>query len=746
MWTHVDALLTEYHALFERSADESEPYVHKYAARKLLEAWLQAPLVASQSLPRERDASAAGSALPAWTTSEDVAVCKAVCLQKLGVNHMVTEEHGEAETPLVDAVLALRVALCREDARTHLRSHWVTCVHAVLEGCNYLALLLSGWDKHPRALRFLRVGKDTYRTALRQVQSEDAPRLRRVDALYTHTLYYFAQVYAHLGCAAASARYVDATLRRQLAEQEAHDGVAPIDEEDRASLDRCEWVRNALRLCELHATKRRYHAACAAAAAAEIMLANVVAERHAAETATCTGVGKLAWGKLSDSLQQLSAEAALAWARVYTHVLREAYETAVNGGVTPAARGDVEDVEDDGDMFSTLPTMKVKSRPPARIVGEGADCIDVEASDHEGDDTLMHATAHGGADAVSPPRMMTLPFADFLRAHAPAWASAASAVVPLPAGAPCTALHVAAAATVAQYHGPACIALGDVSLPAPGHVVSGLSDVPTPAAVTSFEAARDVFKAANAAFTRAMQYYVLDGHVSDHVAALQACSKCYKYLAYFEQDAKRAGAMHARRVEMLAPLLSVLNPAVFIHTFKEVSLELAVTCQEAFELRLARIEARVAREGGSMKKAEADAANELLDRSVDNYVLFLRCYSDSKLAGAPISRDNGSMDPLAGATTLDDASAPAYVTAHFSIARMLYKRLPVELEAHVRDLKLALARFQWVVARGRTILPQQDMLITELRMAAEMVSLLPSKIDAVHFRGMAAGAAAARVR
>ena len=72
------------------------------------------------------------------------------------------------------------------------------------------------------------------------------------------------------------------------------------------------------------------------------------------------------------------------------------------------------------------------------------------------------------------------------------------------------------------------------------------------AAAMDYTAACAAFKAGHAALARALKFYVLDGHASDHVELLQQQSALYKCVAAFEPDEKKQLAMHSRRVALLA--------------------------------------------------------------------------------------------------------------------------------------------------------------------------------------------------
>lgn len=108
----------------------------------------------------------------------------------------------------------------------------------------------------------------------------------------------------------------------------------------------------------------------------------------------------------------------------------------------------------------------------------------------------------------------------------------------------------------------------------------------SPDAITSFDAARDVFKMGMRACDRAKQVFVLDGFVTQHVRLLQLESLLYKRLVHFEADRKRQVAMHLRRLAILSPILGEqLNPAAYCALLQEANYECAEIAAEVFDLK-----------------------------------------------------------------------------------------------------------------------------------------------------------------
>ena len=69
---------------------------------------------------------------------------------------------------------------------------------------------------------------------------------------------------------------------------------------------------------------------------------------------------------------------------------------------------------------------------------------------------------------------------------------------------------------------------------------------------------------------KAREYYVLDGHVTDHIEIVQDMSQLFKYLAFFENDFERRCKMHKRRVDMLNDILVELNPQHYLMVCRQV--------------------------------------------------------------------------------------------------------------------------------------------------------------------------------
>ena len=69
--------------------------------------------------------------------------------------------------------------------------------------------------------------------------------------------------------------------------------------------------------------------------------------------------------------------------------------------------------------------------------------------------------------------------------------------------------------------------------------------------VTSLDDAKTIFKLANTQYKKSLEYYILDGYVTEHVNIKQGMCSLYKALTRIELNVDRRVLMHERRVEMV---------------------------------------------------------------------------------------------------------------------------------------------------------------------------------------------------
>ena len=84
-----------------------------------------------------------------------------------------------------------------------------------------------------------------------------------------------------------------------------------------------------------------------------------------------------------------------------------------------------------------------------------------------------------------------------------------------------------------------------------------------------------------------MEVFILDGFVTENVLIKQSISQCYKHLCKVELDKNRQSLMHTKRLELLEPLQTELNPNTYQVRMMEFGAELSDIYGDLYELEVA---------------------------------------------------------------------------------------------------------------------------------------------------------------
>uniref|UniRef100_A0A452QMC2 KIF-binding protein n=1 Tax=Ursus americanus TaxID=9643 RepID=A0A452QMC2_URSAM len=235
---------------------EKEPYKSKYGARALLEevkALLGPAPEDEDERPQAEDGLGAGDhalGLPAEVVEAEGPIAQgavrlAVIEFHLGVNHIDTEELSAGEEHLVKCLRLLRKYRLSQD-----------CVSLYIQAQNNLGILWSEREEIETAQAYLESSEALYNQYMKEIGSPpldptehflpeeeklaEQERSKRFEKVYTHNLYYLAQVYQHMEMFEKAAHYCHSTLKRQLE----HSAYHPL-----------EWAINAATLSQFYINK-----------------------------------------------------------------------------------------------------------------------------------------------------------------------------------------------------------------------------------------------------------------------------------------------------------------------------------------------------------------------------------------------------------------------------------------------------------------------------------------------------------
>ena len=208
------------------------------------------------------------------------------------------------------------------------------------------------------------------------------------------------------------------------------------------------------------------------------------------------------------------------------------------------------------------------------------------------------------------------------------------------------------------------------------------------------------------------EFYVLDGHVTNHVEILQDMSQLYKLLSFFDEDFERRCKMHKRRVDMLSEVLIELNPQHYLLVCRQLMFEIAESYSDMIDLKMSIAE----ESGGAPSMHAVKKINTLINQSIK----FFQSFSDSlKHKGALPEKFD------------EDTVRPALV-AQFYIARLYSKLICADKYGKVENLKKSFDIYQYLVeyCDAHPDMPEKAFK-DELGVSREMARLLPLKMDKI---------------
>jgi len=279
--------------------------------------------------------------------------------------------------------------------------------------------------------------------------------------------------------------------------------------------------------------------------------------------------------------------------------------------------------------------------------------------------------------------------------------------------------------------------------------------------IDSFDDAKTIYLRASQRIEEAKKFYVLDGHVSDHVHLLQQQSKLYHYLATFEAEPKRKLAMETRRATLLLPMLKTLSRASYEGLHKQISYELGEAYLNLLDIKVEKLRAKHAQgvvDPRHMKSAEISNCNNYVRGGLAMFSHYISFFLPVHLAdgkenplarGPPLFRDmalnelaySANQQPDDEAITNDEVRS--FLNAHFLSARLLSRVViapDTPQNQRATYMVACLKRYEMLATVTEPLCSKKglDVAVTfgeELGICKDMVELLPSKIDRMHRLG-----------
>lgn len=234
----------------------------------------------------------------------------------------------------------------------------------------------------------------------------------------------------------------------------------------------------------------------------------------------------------------------------------------------------------------------------------------------------------------------------------------------------------------------------------------------TDAPVCTFDEARLVFLKTQTWINSAKEFYILDGHCSDHVEIVRDHSQLFKLLAFFEPDLERQCKMHKRRADMLEAILKQLNRQYYLLVCRQLMFELGEIYSAMLDNKLAAIE--------SSDDPPSDHAckkiNQLSRQSIDHFQAFVESYKGT----------DGKMPEQ-----FQDMDERPVLIAHFYTGRLFSKFIESDIVEHLKNMKRSMDHYNVLVKYCQKNQSAREKVKNELSICEEMVMLLPAKMDKI---------------
>ncbi|EGR30687.1 kif1 binding protein, putative [Ichthyophthirius multifiliis] len=229
------------------------------------------------------------------------------------------------------------------------------------------------------------------------------------------------------------------------------------------------------------------------------------------------------------------------------------------------------------------------------------------------------------------------------------------------------------------------------------------------------EDAKSIFRQANTQYKRALEHFVLNGFVTEHVQIVQDQSKLYKNIIQLEDNIGKIVTILEKRAELLEPIYNELNPKAYIETSQKLLVEIAEIYNDMYTIKFQEL--FVNNQNKTPKPSKIAEMNKWAKKAIEHYEKISSLLFEDK----DMVRDTQFHHSV--------------INAKFNIAKAYSKIFEQEKKDRIEALKQSLNVYKWISNYIQKDVYKNGVIdvnfANELQMCNEMVDLLPSKIDKV---------------
>ena len=234
---------------------------------------------------------------------------------------------------------------------------------------------------------------------------------------------------------------------------------------------------------------------------------------------------------------------------------------------------------------------------------------------------------------------------------------------------------------------------------------------------SEIEAAKEIFKLSNNHFKTALEYFVIDGYVTEHIEMKKDISGLYKSLCYFETSDIRVLAMLNRRLELIESFTKEINKQSYSTLWQHLMNEVASIYLDIYELKVSS--------ANSLKKKK-----KMLDKHAAANTYALTC----------IDKHIEMLDFIQKFDQNDDSAKDiiqSSLNLMFGVARLYSKLEDPDVKIKVQYMEKSFRWYEKIrkylqdVKNGKYSSALQD-LNDQIRICDEMLALMPIRISQVN--------------
>ena len=635
---------------------------------------------------------------------------KHLYLHIAGINYTSTDESSTGEEHLQKCLEKM------EDFKLSLKGTGI-----YLDALNNMGILYTGRRKPEDALEYFKQAellyidfKNVIGGAPLMVDEILSPptddkdklefeRAKMLESTYTHTLYYFAQVYQQLGQADVSAQYCHFTLQRQL---------------ETTDLDSLDWSLQAATLSQFYMTEREFSMSRHCLASAEVIFAQAEANN-----VNCPD-------EMKEKIQQARADIQRCWIKYALGLLEYSKEKQLE-----ALASQSENSEGETDVTSESATSGTKSNASASVSdrassnasssqGRSASCTSTPRNDENETENIENNEAEENVESIEVKENDTESSQPKEEGNAGSPNEESSEVNENVS----EQVDENDQNEEAHDENKTDKSILDseerrrrerekqvherFNLETTSHEEK-ITDKPT----LTFDEARVIFLFVKDLIGKAKEFYKLEYHCPDYVAIVQDHSMSFKLLSYFEIDLERQCKMHKRRVDMLTEVLKELSQQYYLLICRQLMFEIADTYSAMYDLKLAILEA--SGEGVRPTPHHVKKLNALASDSIKYYQEYLNTLK----GGKPVYPNEFPTNDV----------RPGLI-AMFCMGRLFSKFLTGDVQTRLLNIKKSKDCYQFLVDYCKRNPTAVKLVVSELEICKEMVQLLPAKMEKIRLQ------------